>query len=67
MKMIYPKLPLLEMEMQDTINEYSKIKPDKVLSHDCPQSVTDEFFGIYDQSITRRGLQVMLEIHAPQT
>jgi len=52
-------------EMQDAISLYEKIKPNKVVSHDCPQIIAYTFFGIRDKNPTRMMLQQMYEIHEP--
>ena len=52
-------------EMSEAIQEYEVAKPNYVVSHDCPQSIAELFYDIHDASITRQGLQRMLEIHQP--
>lgn len=52
-------------EMNEAIEVYSKNKPKIMLTHDCPQSIREKVFGIYDKSITSMGLQSMLELHKP--
>jgi len=53
-------------EMQEAIDFYEKIKPKYVVTHDCPQTIMQLFFGYPDKSITRNGLQIMFEIHKPE-
>jgi hypothetical protein len=40
-------------------------KPRMIVSHDCPQSVTETVFGHSGKSITGQGLQRLLEVCAP--
>jgi len=51
-------------------DSYEKIKPNFVISHDCPESVTPHLFSWYNKtrfpSITRQGLQMLFEIHQPK-
>ena len=37
-----------------------------IVSHDCPTSIAESIFGIYDKSNTRDGLQVLLESNPPK-
>lgn len=53
-------------QWQSAIDLYSRVKPEVVLTHDCPQSITEAYFQIYDRSQTRQGLQAMLDIHRPK-
>jgi len=53
-------------QFNETIDQYASTKPRVVLSHDCPQSVARDYFGIPEASRTRQGLQAMLEIHRPK-
>ncbi len=52
-------------EMNEAIEVYTKNKPKIMITHDCPQSIREKVFGIYDKSITSMGLQAMLELHKP--
>ena len=52
-------------EMEEVINVYELNKPKIVISHDGPQSIIEELFGIRDKSLTRQGLEQMLGIHTP--
>lgn len=52
-------------EWDRVIEEYAKIKPRIVLSHDCPQLIREQFFGIHDASRTSQGLQACFDIHRP--
>ena len=49
---------------------YEAIKPDYVISHDCPEFITPHMFTWYNKSafpsITRQGLQMLYEIHQPK-
>lgn len=59
-------------ELQRHIDTYATVKPDVVISHECPESVADEIMArhnmqkIADGSRTRQALQAMLEIHQPR-
>ena len=53
-------------QMYQAFSLYSQVKPDIMLSHDCPQLVANEQFDISDHSSTRMGLQFMLECHKPR-
>ena len=53
-------------QMQECIDFYEKIKPEIVVSHDCPDDVRKALFNIKDKSITSTGLQFMFEIHQPK-
>jgi len=57
---------LTMQQFNDAIDQYSHVKPEIVLSHDCPQQICTDFFGIPESSRTRQGLQAMLEIHRPR-
>ena len=52
-------------EMQQAIDAFSIYKPEIVITHDCPQQVRSQLFGINEKSITSNGLQAMFEIHQP--
>lgn len=53
-------------EGNDVIDNYVKIKPKIVVSHDCPVVVVKELFGITDKSITRQILQSCFDEHQPE-
>lgn len=48
------------------IDLYEQTKPSIVLSHDCPQIITDVLYHYPGHTITRNGLQSMFEIHKPE-
>lgn len=52
-------------EMNSAIDLYEQIKPDLIVTHDCPQLVMEKLFGYKEKSVTRQGLQGMFEIHQP--
>lgn len=52
-------------EMQNAIDFYTLHKPKIMITHDCPQSIREKQFNIFDKSITSNGLQAMFEIHQP--
>jgi hypothetical protein len=68
----WPDEELSMAEFSKIIDVYEKIKPDIVVSHDCPESVSDILCSQHnlrkfnDPSITRRGLQAMFEVHQPK-
>lgn len=49
------------------IENYEKIKPNIVVTHDCPQSVAENLFSYIhgNKSMTRLILQEMFEVHQP--
>lgn len=53
-------------QFNEAIDLYSQTKPKIVLTHDCPQSITTDYFGIPESSRTRQGLQALLDIHRPK-
>lgn len=53
------------VEMNEAIKEYSIKKPKIMITHDCPQSIRNHFFGIKEYSLTSIGLQEMFEINQP--
>lgn len=55
-------------EFEEYIDRYEKIKPDFVVTHDFPESVTEKLFTRYPENvpITRAALQVMFNIHKPK-
>lgn len=57
-------------EFNECINLYEKLKPDYVISHECPASIRNELWknagGAWgEHSRTAQALQAMLEIHCP--
>lgn len=59
-------------ELQRHIDTYAAVKPEIVISHECPESVADSIMAsfnmqkISDGSRTRQALQAMLDIHEPR-
>ncbi len=47
------------------IDLFAEKKPRIVISHDGPQSIINQMFGIKDASATRAALQAMLDTHRP--
>ena len=45
---------------------YVQMKPKIVISHDCPDSIRQTFFGITEKSNTSNLLQAMFEAHQPE-
>lgn len=65
---------LSQKEFKAIIDDYAEVKPDLMVTHDCPNSVRDKILseggGIgYGKIQTKTGqaLQTMLELHAPKT
>jgi hypothetical protein len=58
-------------EMNNVINEYERVKPEYVISHDCPKIIGEQIFGknsstkIFSNR-TNMGLESMFEIHKPK-
>lgn len=58
--------------LERMVDEYTAIKPDVVITHDCPASAADGILAhfnmrkIEDGSRTRVALQTMLDIHQPK-
>lgn len=53
-------------QWQTCIDAYTAIKPDVVVSHDCPAEIRAALFGITDKNITSDGLQACFEQHQPR-
>jgi Icc-related predicted phosphoesterase len=53
-------------EMKEAIKTYEEYKPKIMVTHECPQSIREYFFGIKEESLTSLGLQEMFEIHQPE-
>ena len=50
----------------DCLELYEQIKPNIVVTHDCPQNIRKYFFGYEEKSTTCTLLQMMLDIHKPK-
>ncbi len=53
-------------EMSQAIGHIVANQPKIMVSHDAPQCVVSQFFGIDDRSHTRNGLQAIFEQHQPK-
>lgn len=57
-------------EFTKILADYSDLKPDVMVTHDCPESIAKQLFDgqgkIFLPSITRNALQAALEIHEPK-
>lgn len=53
-------------ELKDCISMYETVKPDIVVSHDCPHTTANQVFGITESSRTRQALDIMWGIHQPK-
>lgn len=47
-------------------DNYCQIKPEIMISHDCPQMVMEHLFGYEEKSLTRQLLQSCFEAHQPR-
>lgn len=61
----FPNEELTYRESLEAFDAYCKSKPRIVISHDCPSSIAEEFFGITEKTGTRQTLQAMFEEHQP--
>ena len=52
-------------EQLEAFDQYVKLKPRIVISHDCPQSVMEKLFGYSEKSQTRTMLEMMFQEHQP--
>ncbi len=57
---------LTYQEGLECFDEYVQIKPEIVISHDCPESIRQTFFGIFEKSNTSNLLQAMFREHRPK-
>lgn len=53
-------------QMTEAIADYQNVKPDIVLSHDCPLTIRREVWGYNDRNLTCMGLEMMFSIHRPK-
>ena len=53
-------------DMMNLIIRYSSLKPKYVVSHDCPRSFSEKFFGGTFNSKTSNMMNKLLEIHQPE-
>ncbi len=53
-------------EQLAAFDEYCRVKPKVVISHDCPQTVMTSLFGYTGKSQTRTMLEMMFQEHQPQ-
>lgn len=72
----WPNEELSKTELNDCVRLYEQIRPNVVLSHDCPKSISDmigsrqilKAYGFDPDTFTTRtgeALQIMLDIHKP--
>jgi len=64
----FPNEELTYQEQLEAFDWYCKVKPEIVISHDCPQSVLEKMFKMgwtYGKSQTRTMLEMMLQEHQP--
>lgn len=68
----WPDEQLSYEELQKQIDRYTEIKPDIVITHECPQSVADQILRTFnmaklnDFSRTREALERMFYSHQPK-
>ena len=53
-------------QFSEIMDEYESVKPDIMISHDCPMSIRKECFQYTDEYITTRALQELFELHRPK-
>ncbi|CCH02042.1 hypothetical protein FAES_4042 [Fibrella aestuarina BUZ 2] len=53
-------------QFYQAMNDYERVRPQIMVSHDCPLSVYRDALDIQGKSRTSQGLQAMLEQHQPQ-
>lgn len=53
-------------EQLEAFDWYCKVKPNIMITHDCPQSIMELLFGYNEASSTRKLLQEMYEFHQPK-
>lgn len=61
----FPNEELNYQEQLTAFDFYCKVKPNVVVSHDCPQEIMKQLFGYPEKSQTRTMLQAMLNEHQP--
>lgn len=57
---------LTYQEGLQAFDRYIEVKPEIVVSHDCPQKVMEKLFGYSEKSSTRQLLQAMFDEHKPE-
>lgn len=62
----WPDEELTYQQSMLCLDEWSKSKTDTLVSHDCPQSFAEGHKLIYDKSLTRNLLQMMIEVRKPK-
>lgn len=62
----FPNEELSYQEGLEVFDEYVRVKPKVVISHDCPQSVMEQLFGYPEKSSTRQLLEAMFQEHQPE-
>lgn len=68
----FPEEELNYRQFWELTDEYERLRPDIVVSHDCPKSVAQSLYGYYDtgraadRSITSDSMDAMFEIHRPK-
>jgi hypothetical protein len=53
-------------QWDEAFDLYEKVRPRIVVTHECPMSVCQNLFDIYDPDGTKMGLQALLDIHRPE-
>lgn len=59
-------------ELERAIDVYAAVKPDVVITHECPESIANAILAafnrvkIFDGSRTRQALQAMFSLHQPR-
>ena len=63
----WPDEQLSYVEMKEMIDKYERLKPEVMVTHDCPASIYDYGFKYnVGNQLTPAAFQAMLEIHSPK-
>lgn len=68
----WPDEELSNEELDRLVHKYFSIKPDIVVTHDCPESIANQIMGAFnkvkieDGSRTRQALEIMFHKHQPK-
>ena len=54
------------LKFQEIIDLCVERKPRIIISHDCPQSIQEKYFNIYETSRTSGALQFMFQLYQPE-
>lgn len=57
---------LSTVQMNECFDLWETTKPQIVVTHDCPSSICETFFGLKEHSVTRKFLQELFAVHQPK-